>query len=218
MKTLTTARHELHPQAGVYLAALLTTAAVPFFSYLPFWIAAVFMSIVGWRLLSDRKGWPRIAWPLQVLLLATVSGTLLYDMNVNDYSSLECFIAWLVVLAAFKLIETVKTRDMRVLVLMVWLIGGCLQLFDQTSFHLFFGIVISLFGAIVLRALFDPEDSGTGFFTATGGIIKLFLLGLPIGLMVFFVFPRFPCAPSVSVSTDNRARPQVFPKKSIPAR
>ena len=189
MAKTTGQRHELHPFSGTILALLLGAATLPFIFSIPLWVTSSAILILSLRVYGDRRGWPLPGRLLRYSLVALFGFFVFQEFQtLAGHESSTCL---LILLGALKLMETVRIRDVYIVVMVVWLLGACLQLFEQSAAHLGLGVFLILFGSVALKLLQDPRRIQLRLGEESRGVLRLFLIGLPLGVLIFFVFPRF---------------------------
>ncbi|HEX4923218.1 MAG TPA: DUF3488 and transglutaminase-like domain-containing protein [Bdellovibrionales bacterium] len=181
-------RHELHPLAGRHLTVLLLTAAVPLLFVLPAWVPLLLLLFLGWRYAHDEYGYSLPTRFARYGLVAFSAAAVFFQFtSLNGY---EPATSMLLLLGGLKLLETVSQRDIFIVTIICWLLAGSLQLFEQSTFFIAAGLITIVLSIITLTVLNELREKASGLLTITGGVVKLFLIGLPIGLLNFVVFPR----------------------------
>jgi transglutaminase-like putative cysteine protease len=166
-------------------AALLVLA--PHAAHLPLWVSALCATTLAWRAAITLRG---TRLPPSLLLLplavAAVGGVWL---TYHTVLGRDAGVAMLVLLVAFKMLEMRARRDLFVVIFL------CFFLLLTTFFHAQgIGTALAMLASTV--ALFSAQLS----FQFTGAVPPLrrrlwlgartVLLAAPLGLLLFFVFPR----------------------------
>ena len=112
-----------------WVLAALASAVAPHVPHLPAWVSLLLLAIATWRWLADARSWPLPpVWLRVVLVLLSAAAILATYRTLNG---LEAGTAFLVLMAAAKLLETRTARDLTVLVFIAWFLLYAALLRDQ---------------------------------------------------------------------------------------
>ncbi len=111
------------------LAALIATA-LPFFNDMPAWILLLLFATCTWRYVAKLRRWPPP--PAVLRFFWTIANFAMVWVSYGTINGLEAGTALLLVMAAMKLTETSRTRDLVVIVYMSFFLIVAHALFDQS--------------------------------------------------------------------------------------
>ena len=175
----------LRRDQGAWLLAAAAMAIAPHAGWLPGWIGALGLGLLGWRaLLLWRGRRPPPGTLLFALALAVAAGV---RLEFGHFFGREPGVAVLVLLLGLKLLETRAARDIRAGVLLCLFLQLALFFEDQSLpvAALVLAGTLPALGALV--ALADP-DGGERERLLTAA--TLLAQGLPFMLALFVLFPR----------------------------
>lgn len=170
------------------LGALLLAAA-PFVNDVPLWIIATVFAVAAWRYLAFvfRRALPHTI----VRLLLTLIGLALVWTNFGTINGLEAGTALLLVMAALKLTETARSRDLVVIIYMAFFLVVGHALFDQSiaaAGYATLSIVVFVAALIQVSRRTAPAKPQRAFAVSA----TLLAQALPLALLLFLLFPRVP--------------------------
>ncbi|WP_322628721.1 DUF3488 domain-containing protein, partial [Halothiobacillus sp.] len=179
-----------HFQLDRPLAWVVALAILAHLSHMPFWSVPVIVGGLIWRLQHEWRGWP-LPPKLLLIFLALLSG-LLVLFSYHSLWGRDAGVALLTIAATLKLLETEKPRDQQALLLLGFFLIVALLLFDQ-------GFALALFALLMFWGL---VAAWIGVSNPTLRAIKprlkaasvLMVVGLPVAIVLFVVFPRPPGA------------------------
>lgn len=172
---------------GAALAVLsgLLVAAMPLAGRLSSWVVACF---AGMWLLRAWLNWSEAPLPpRRLLLLALVIPLALLLKTPQSVLGREGGVSVLVVLSAFKLLETESLRDWRILLALAFFVAVTPLLFDQSPLAALWLLLTLALLTLALARLAGQPWRGSLRQTALA-----FALGLPLALVLFVAMPRLP--------------------------
>ena len=98
----------------LWLMAALAIGALPHFIYQPFWVAGLFIVMMGWRVLHHWRGWPLPADKRSLKWLHSLGAVLTIVLLFANYGltiGRDAGVALLTVMLAFKVVEINNRRD-----------------------------------------------------------------------------------------------------------
>ena len=186
---------------GIVLAAL-AIAAAPHLGRVPAWITLLLLAAGAWRWGASLRGWPLAARGLRtVLVLAGVVAVFAAYRTVNG---IEAGTAFLVLMAAAKLLETGTARDLTVLVFIAWFLLYAALLREQSLPHLPWLLFSAFFSTVALMRVHagQTEAPGASLVRRTAGLMAQ---AVPIAVVLFVLFPRLP-GPFWGIDAGTAAR------------
>jgi protein-glutamine gamma-glutamyltransferase len=172
-----------------WMLLALGLALAPTVPRLPSWITAAFAIAVLWRIAVQHYGW-RLppGWLRFGLAFGGVIGVL---VTFRTFNGLEAGGGLLVVMAAMKLLETRTRRDIQVLSFIGFFIVLMQLLHDQPIWSLPW---LALSVAAITLALLQGVRGGEPlpWRVASGVVLRMLALALPVALVLFLLFPRVP--------------------------
>lgn len=188
------AEHNHVPDLTV-LAALLITA-LPLFLWLPGWVPLLFTLLLGWRawLAWQHRQLPSRVWLILGLLLPVLA----LWLTLRTLVGREGGVAFLLLLAAGKALETRDRRDWRVLLAIGFFLASTPLLFEQGPLAAAW-LVLSLFMLTWAMVLLSGESARISPRLAAQAL----LLSFPVMLVLFVVMPRLP-GPLWSMPSEDR--------------
>jgi transglutaminase-like putative cysteine protease len=181
---------EVLPRAAL-LRLLLVEALVlaPHAPHLPLWADLFVAAVLLWRVLVALRGWrmlPRAA--RMALTLAAFGGVYASFGRVSGQSA---GVALLLVMAALKLTELARRRDLMVMVFLMYFILVTHFLFSQEIWTAAYLIVCA---AAITAVLIEANHPGSALplRTAFGLGGRMVLQALPLMVLIFVLFPRIP--------------------------
>jgi transglutaminase-like putative cysteine protease len=185
-----------------WVLAALAAAVAPHVLHTPAWVSLLLLAIASWRWLADTRGWPLPpAWlrvSLVLLSAAAIFGT------YRTLNGLEAGTAFLVLMAAAKLLETRSARDLTVLVFIAWFLLYAALLRDQGLPQLPW-----LLGSAYLSAVALMRVHAASAQAPARHIVRrtawLMAQAVPLTLLLFMLFPRLP-GPFWGIDARTEAR------------
>ncbi len=182
--------------------AALALASLPHVPHVPAWITLLLVAASAWRIAAARLDWPLPPRWLRVatLLLATFAVFATY----RTFNGVEAGTAFLVLMAAIKLLETRGARDLTVLVFIAWFLLYAALLRDQHLTRLPWLLASAAFTTAALMRVHAGAGGGSWRQTLrhTG---TLLLQAAPLALALFLLFPRLP-GPFWGMNVSESAR------------
>lgn len=182
-------RAPLHPPSAGALYLLFATTAFAVAPHLlrqPAWIGAIVVAIIAWRVVIALRG----ALPPGALVRAVLSVGMaaLVILQYQTIFGRTAGSALLVSFTALKVLETSSLRDAMFCNILVTIVVLATFLFDQSPASAAYGLgclllVIVNFTSLVARGRLPARR-------AAGLTVRVFLLGLPVALVAYVLFPR----------------------------
>jgi len=172
---------------GALLA--LGLAVAPHLLHMPAWIGLLLVAAGAWRWTALRRDWPLP--PKGLRLLATVIATIVIFGSYRTLNGLEAGTAFLVLMAAVKLLETRTPRDLTVVVFISFFLQFAALLRSQSVVQLPYLLGCSVLSVAALMRVHAgaPGASHREMLFKTG---TMMLQALPLALVLFVFFPRLP--------------------------
>lgn len=171
-------------------AAFVLTLLPQLWLFLPMWVALMFVGCFVWRMRIYRM---KMGFPSSIVKVAMILAVvgILYATQGNFLNTTGCSIL-LMAIYALKFVESKTVRDGYILSA-VGLIGiSTLYLFDRSIGMFMYSVLIF---ALIVSGMLSLQQVGYGrvnhkaqVFTA----LQLMALSLPLMIVLFLVFPRFP--------------------------
>lgn len=171
----------------------LATAAVtiaPHMLYLPLWVSACCVALLGWLAVRCRSGSPASGRMLRLfilLLAAAIAGGI--RLHFGYFLGKDPGVALLAVLLCMKLLEGSSTRDLRAAILLALFLQLGLFFNDQSLPVAALALGGALLAITTLIAIEDPDARPLPAMRSSG---VLMLQALPFLLVLFLLFPRLP--------------------------
>jgi transglutaminase-like putative cysteine protease len=185
-----------------WVLCALVVAVVPHARDLPAWVTLLLLAAGAWRWVADLRG--GALPPRGLRLLVVLAATLGIIGTYRTVNGLEAGTAFLVLMAAAKLLETRAPRDLAVLVFIAWFLLFAALLRSQALLQ-----VPWLFGSawLTTMALMRVHASSRG--APARHVVRqsaaLLLQAVPLALMLFLLFPRLP-GPFWGIDTGTASR------------
>jgi protein-glutamine gamma-glutamyltransferase len=182
--------------------AALAVAVAANFSNLPAWVLLLLVAATAWRWAADRRG---LALPPRWLrIVAAVSGLVVVLAAYRTVNGIEAGTAFLVLMAAVKLLETRAPRDLTVLVFIAWFLLYAALLRDQRLQLLPWLLAGTLLATAALLRV-HAGAAGDSWREVLRRATVLTLQALPLALALFLLFPRLP-GPFWGLAVSSSAR------------
>lgn len=174
-------------QDSLFLIAVISCVLIPHFSHLPSWAPVYTSVLLAWRAILAWRGrnMPHRAW-LMVLLALAVGGTW---WSFKTLVGKDAGVTLIVILLALKTLEAKAKRDAYVIFFLSFFCMLSQFLYSQ-SLLTALSMTVAFVG--LLSALVQAHmPVGNVSWRHTSGIaLRMMLLGSPIMLTLFMVFPR----------------------------
>ncbi len=157
--------------------------------HLPPWVTLLVASIAIWRWAVDVRGWPMA--PKWLRMVVTVLATLAVLGTYQTLNGIEAGTTFLILMAAMKLLESSSARDLTVVVFIAYFLLFAALLRDQrlAQLPLLFGGAILTTAALMRVHAGDQSGSPRALLGSTAALVAQ---ALPLGLLLFVLFPRLP--------------------------
>jgi transglutaminase-like putative cysteine protease len=162
-------------------------AVLPHALHLPIWISALFVSVIGARIIL--QGYQSHAWMrLLIAVLALSSGLGVY-LQYGSLLGRDAGIALLVIAAGFKLLESYRLRDAVILVFVVYFLVVTNFLYTQSiPMSLYMLGVVAVTTVLLIRLNQNGESPGWRERLLLTG--TMLLRSAPFMIALFLLFPR----------------------------
>ena len=189
-----------------WVLAAFAVAVAPHVPQLPAWVTLLLIAIGAWRWAADLRGWRLPPRWLRVIVVVAIDVAVLG--TYRTFNGIEAGTAFLVLMAAVKLLETRAARDLTVLVFIAWFLLFAALLREPGP------------AAPAVAARQRVPDHGRTHARARVGrtgadaahrapAAALLLQAAPLALLLFLLFPRLP-GPfwGIDSRTDRAHRPR----------
>jgi transglutaminase-like putative cysteine protease len=169
------------------MAAALLFTLPPFFDSLAVWVPWLFLLSLALKFWMEPKGYRLRSIVLKLMLVATAVTTAF--ISYGSARSLEAGISLLVVLMSLKILEAHTARELRVMVLIGWMLclcGFCLSQDFATALCLLVAFAL----LVVALVQFHRGASPGAVWPPVATTCKLLLQALPLVVFFFLLFPR----------------------------
>ena len=185
-----------------WVLAALGSAVAPHLPHLPAWVSLLLLAIATWRWLADARGWPLPPVWLRVLLVLLSAAAIL--ATYRTLNGLEAGTAFLVLMAAAKLLETRTARDLTVLVFIAWFLLYAALLRDQSLPYLPWLLASAYLSAVALMRVHAAQAQAPArhILRRTAWLMAQ---AVPLALLLFLLFPRLP-GPFWGIDSRTEAR------------
>ncbi|MET4575179.1 DUF3488 and transglutaminase-like domain-containing protein [Ottowia thiooxydans] len=172
----------------LFLLAVIAWVIMPQVPYLPIWCTAFTAGVLIWRAFIAIKGRPLPnRWWLLALLLITMAATF---MTHRSLLGREAGVSLIVILLALKTLELRARRD----ALVIFFLGFFTLLtgfFQSQSLTTAFVMLVALVGLLTALINAHRPVGHPSLRESAGLACKMALLGAPIMVALFMLFPRF---------------------------
>ena len=185
-----------------WVLAALAVAVGPHVPNLPAWVTLLLLAVCAWRWTADLRGWRLAPLPLRIILvLVSTAGIFGTYRTLNG---IEAGTAFLVLMAAAKLLETRTSRDLTVVVFIGWFLLYAALLREQSLSQLPWLLGSAFLTAVALMRVHAPSAQAPARHIARR-TLQLLLQAVPLALLIFLLFPRLP-GPFWGVDSRSEAR------------
>lgn len=185
----------------LFLTVVVALNIVPFVGEVPIWILAFSSSFITWSALYVfrivRLPNKFVRWSLAVACMAGVF------IQFKSIVGQEPATAFLILLAALKLLETVRYRDAMYVTFVSYFLLMDYVLISQTlaaTIYMVFSI-----GAITTLLFYLHGDRGKLSLRSLKTVLRTLWLAVPIWVFLFIIFPRFSAA-LWTINSDTKAK------------
>jgi transglutaminase-like putative cysteine protease len=185
-----------------WVVLALAVAVAPHMTHLPAWVSLVLACVAAWRVAADRGGWPLPPRWLRVFVV--VAATVVVLGTYRTLNGIEAGTAFLVLMAASKLLETRSARDLTVLVFIAWFLAYAALLRDQKLLQLPWLVASAVLSTAALLRV-HAGATGESPRAALKRTLVLTAQAVPLAVALFLLFPRLP-GPFWGVNLGESAR------------
>lgn len=171
------------------LLAVLALVLAPHLPRLPIWAAGLIVAMLAWRSAAALRGWPLLPGGLRVLLtLGAFAGVY---ASFGSVSGQTAGVALITVMAALKLSELDRRRDLMVMVFLLYFVLVTHFLFSQ---ELWTAAYLLAAATLITTLLIDANHPGSVLPLRTSVMMasRILLRALPLMALMFVLFPRLP--------------------------
>ena len=186
----------------VWVLAALAVAVAPHLGNLPAWVSLLLLAIGTWRWAADLRAWrlPPKWLRIAIVIVATVAVFGTY----RTLNGIEAGTAFLVLMAAAKLLETRTARDLTILVFISWFLLYAALLRDQGLLQVPWLAASAILTTVALMRVHAGAAQAPARHIARRSA-ALLLQAVPIALLLFLLFPRLP-GPFWGIDSRTTAR------------
>jgi transglutaminase-like putative cysteine protease len=196
------ARAPLRIRGLTWALAALAAAVAPHLPHLPPWVTLLLLAVVGWRWTADLRGWGLPPTPLRVVVVLAATAAIFG--TYRTLNGLEAGTAFLVLMAAAKLLETRTARDLTVIVFIAWFLLYAAVLREQGLLQLPWLLASAFLTAVALMRVHAPSAQAPAREILRRTLL-LMLQAAPLAMLLFLLFPRLP-GPFWGVDSQSEAR------------
>ncbi len=138
-----------------WVMAALAAAVGPHVPHLPAWVTLLLLAVCAWRWTADLRGWRLAPLPLRVVVVL-VSTVAIFG-TYRTLNGIEAGTAFLVLMAAAKLLETRTSRDLTVIVFIGWFLLYAALLREQSLSQLPWLLGSAFLTAVALMRVHAPS-------------------------------------------------------------
>lgn len=189
------------------LSTVILLSQLPHISHLPIWVSLTGASLVGLRIVffyrPEKKALRLLLSPITITLLAALTAFLI-RLDFGYSIGRDPSVAFLFVLLAAKFAEIRRASDATLLLCLAAFLLLTHYFYSQTILSALItapAIIALAFALSILRDSTNPVKNTEQIKLVS----KLLLHGLPLALILFFVFPRLP-GPLWSLPEDAMAK------------
>ncbi|HET7203149.1 MAG TPA: DUF3488 and transglutaminase-like domain-containing protein [Steroidobacteraceae bacterium] len=199
----TAAARNVAPVHGLgWVIGALAVAVTPHVPSLPAWISLMLLAVGAWRWTASQRGWPLASRWLRIVIVVVATVAIL--ATYRTLNGIEAGTAFLVLMAAAKLLETRGPRDLTVLVFIAWFLLYAALLRDQGLLQLPWLLGSAFLTTVALMRVHADATAAPTVHLARRSLVLL-LQAVPVALALFLLFPRLP-GPFWGIDSTSRAR------------
>jgi protein-glutamine gamma-glutamyltransferase len=185
-----------------WVLAALAAAVGPHVPHLPAWVTLLLLAVCAWRWTADLRG-RRLA-PLPLRVVVVLVSTVAIFGTYRTLNGIEAGTAFLVLMAAAKLLETRTSRDLTVIVFIGWFLLYAALLREQSLSQLPWLLGSTFLTAVALMRVHASSAQAPARHIVRR-TLRLLLLAAPLALLLFLLFPRLP-GPFWGIDSRSEAR------------
>ena len=185
-----------------WVLGALAVAVVPHAPHLPAWVSLLLLAVGAWRWAASLRGWSLAPRWLRILIVVIATVAILG--TYRTLNGIEAGTALLVLMAAAKLLETRGSRDLTVLVFIAWFLLYAALLRDQRLLQLPWLLGSAFLTTVALMRVHADATAAPATNLARRSL-TLLAQAIPVGLMLFLLFPRLP-GPFWGIDSGSQAR------------
>lgn len=212
-RRVASSRETLSPLQFRCLGALLLAAQLPQAVHLPIWVALAGIMLVGLRILLLRRDRQRPQnppgrIPSWTLVIFAIAAALAVRTSFGYLVGRDPSVAFLYILIAIKYLEARSPRDGTLLVCLACFLSVTPFFYNQSLLAALAALPAVVLVGVALDVLTGDPQAGSRSFTwrsATRRSAVMMVQGLPVAVLLFFVFPRL-AAPLWGLPSDYGAK------------
>ena len=185
-----------------WVLGALAVSVAPHARALPAWITVLLLAVGAWRWVAAQRGWPLASRWLRVVIVVVATVAIL--STYRTLNGIEAGTAFLVLMAAAKLLETRGPRDLTVLVFIAWFLLYAALLRDQRLLQLPWLLGSAFLTTVALMRVHADATAAPAVHLARRALVLL-LQAVPVALALFLLFPRLP-GPFWGIDAGTQAR------------
>jgi transglutaminase-like putative cysteine protease len=185
-----------------WVLAALAAAAGPHALYMPAWVTLLLLAVCAWRWTTDLRGWRLAPLPLRVVVVLVATVAILG--TYRTLNGIEAGTAFLVLMAAAKLLETRTSRDLTVILFISWFLLYAALLREQSLAQLPWLLGSAFLTAVALMRVHASSAQAPARHIVRR-VLWLMLQAAPLALLMFLLFPRLP-GPFWGIDSHSEAR------------
>src|SRR4029434_3319652 len=171
----------------LWVAGALLFTLPPFFDSLVIWVPWLFLLSLALKFWMEPRGYRLRSIVLKLLLVGTAVTTAF--ISYGSVRGVEAGISLLVVLMSLKILEAHTAREVRVMVLIGWMLCLC-GFFLSQDFATALCLLIAFALLVVALIQFHRGASPGAVWLPLGTTGKLLLQAAPLVVLFFLLFPR----------------------------
>lgn len=192
------AHNPLNRQGIIWVLVTLLIAMFPqLLNMAPHLIPITLLPLV-WRLMAEFRNWKPM--PMVLRIIATAIAVTSLVLTFGGLLGRQAAVSLLVMMLSLKLLETFATRDARIVASLSLFLCATQFLFSQGILMIVYIIACVLSSLISLMYLHRREafenlkpapETDRNLFSELGFGARMMILALPVGLVLFMLFPRW---------------------------
>lgn len=194
----------------LWLMAALAIGAIPHLNYQPWWVAGLFVLMMGWRVLHHWRGWPLPADKRSLKWLHSLGAVLTIVLLFANYGltiGRDAGVALLTIMLAFKVVEINNLRDFYLACFLGYFLVTTNFFYTQNMLVVALMILVVILLTASLIQINSPALNNKARLKLSGSIA---LQAIPVMLVLFVLFPRIP-GPIWGLPADANAGSEQLP-------
>ncbi len=169
-----------------YALCVMLICYLPHWVSAPLWLSISILIAVGYKLLADYFGYPKFPFIIKMIVVVVA----LFALKVHYQSIMTggFFIGFLLLFVGLKSIEVSSVRDIKVIIICNFYLIFTALILNQDLWIIAY-LLMAILANLVL--MFRLHASKITFKQLSRQSIKQLLFVIPLGLLLFYIFPRF---------------------------